>query len=69
MDQLKSNTKSTLSATAVIGYTLGFLGLSIFMTTQPVTALIPLLFAPVVCGTFGLILYKSQPNSMPVNAA
>ena len=62
-----SETKRVFSITNVLGYILGLLGLSMFAFTQFITALIPLLFAPLVCGIFGLLLYNSQSNNIQTN--
>ncbi len=67
MDAVLSETKRVFSFTNIIGYILGLLGLSIFAVTQFITALLPLLFAPLVCATFGLLLYKSQSNNVQTN--
>ena len=70
MDRVMSKTKKVFSATNVVGYLLGLMGLSLFAFEQFVTELLPLLFAPMVCGILGLLVYKSQPNNpqMPVIA-
>ena len=42
------------------------MGLSILAVTQFVAELLPLLFAPLVCGTFGVLLYASKTlNTQP----
>ncbi|MCP2504796.1 MAG: hypothetical protein NLN65_05845 [Candidatus Poseidoniaceae archaeon] len=61
MNGVISYIKKMFSTTNVVGYVMGLMGLSIFAVTQFVTALLPLLFAPLVCGTFGVLLYKYQP--------
>ena len=58
--------KREFSTASTAGYILGFLGLSIIAVTQ-LTALVPLLFAPTVCGTLGVLLYKSQINNKQIN--
>ena len=63
MDRVMSETKKLFSATNVVGYILGLMGLSLFAITQFISALLPLLFAPMVCGTFGLLLYTFQPSN------
>ncbi|MDE0857747.1 MAG: hypothetical protein OSA38_04180 [Candidatus Poseidoniaceae archaeon] len=62
MDGIMSKTKKMFTATNVIVYALSLLGLSVVAATQFITALLPLLFAPMVCGMFGLLLYASQPT-------
>ena len=61
-----SDIKREFSTASTAGYILGFLGLSIIAVTQ-LTALVPLLFAPTVCGTLGVLLYKSQINNKQIN--
>ncbi|MEJ6562835.1 MAG: hypothetical protein QNL85_03925 [Euryarchaeota archaeon] len=63
MDGIMSKTKKMFTATNVIVYGLSLFGLSIVATTQVITAFLPLLFAPMVCGLFGLLLYASQPTT------
>tara|TARA_B100001094_G_C17479020_1_gene460986 strand:- start:48 stop:278 length:231 start_codon:yes stop_codon:yes gene_type:complete len=65
-----SKTKKVFSATNVVGYILGLMGLSLFAFEQFITEILPLLFAPMVCGILGLLVYKSQPSNpqMPVIA-
>ena len=60
MNGVLSESKRVFSVTNIAGYVFGLLGLSLFAVTQLVTALIPLLFAPLVCTVFGVILYKSK---------
>ena len=62
MNGVISGTKKVFSTTNVIGYVLG---LSMIAVTQLLTVLWPLLFAPLVCATFGLLLYKAQPFNEP----
>ena len=62
MNGVISGTKKVFSTTNVIGYVLG---LSMIAVTQLLTVLWPLLFAPLVCATFGLLLYKTQPFNEP----
>ncbi len=66
MDRTLSDIKREFSTASTAGYILGFLGLSIIAVTQ-LTALVPLLFAPTVCGTLGVLLYKSQINNKQIN--
>ena len=67
MDGVLSDTKRMFSITSLFGYVLGLLGVSIIAVSQIVTALIPLLFAPLVCITLGLLLYKYQPVNQTIN--
>ncbi len=68
MDRVMSKTKKLFSATNVVGYILGLMGLSLLAFEQFITELLPLFFAPLVCGILGFLVYKSQPSSpqMPV---
>ncbi len=66
MDRTISDIKREFSTASTAGYILGFIGLSIIAVTQ-LTALVPLLFAPTVCGTLGVLLYKSQINNKRIN--
>ena len=65
MNGVLSDTKKVVSTTNVVGYVLGLLGISMIAVTQVVTVLLPLLFAPLVCATFGFLLYKTQPFNEP----
>tara|TARA_A200000159_G_C7209707_1_gene291542 strand:+ start:144 stop:554 length:411 start_codon:yes stop_codon:yes gene_type:complete len=67
MDKIMSDTRKLFSATNIVGYILGLLGISLIAVTQALTALIPLLFAPVVCGILGLVLYNLQSVDTPIN--
>ena len=67
MDKIMSDTRRLFSATNIAGYILGLLGISMIAVTQALTTLIPLLFAPVVCGVLGLVLYNLQSGDAPVN--
>lgn len=64
MDGTLSETKKGITATNIAGYTLGLLGLFTIVGTSSIAAILPLLFAPVVCAVFGLLLYRSQPNNV-----
>ena len=68
MDRVMSKTKKLFSATNVVGYILGLMGLSLLAFEQFITELLPLFFAPLVCGILGFLVYKSQPSNpqMPV---
>ena len=68
MDVTLSKTRKLFSASNVVGYLLGLLGLSAFAVTQFLSALMPLLFAPMVCALLGLVLYKSQAGQKSSNA-
>lgn len=69
MDGVLSDTRKMFSVTSFIGYILGLLGLSIFAVSQFITAIIPLLFAPMVCVTLGLLLNKYQPSNQKKSQA
>ena len=66
MDRISSDNRNEFPIAVTIGCILGFLGLSIIAATQ-LTALVPLLFAPLVCGTLGFLLYKSQTSNKRVD--
>jgi hypothetical protein len=66
MDRTIPDNRNEFSAVITIGCILGFLGLSIIAATQ-LTALVPLLFAPLVCGTLGFLLYKSQASNKRIS--
>ena len=69
MNTILSNMKKLFSATNVAGYILGVLGLSVFAVTQFLSALIPLLFAPMVCGVLVLVLFLTQNGETPVDTS
>ena len=62
MDDVLSYTNKTVKTTTAVGYVLGLLGLSFFAVTQFVTALLPLLFGPLIFGVYVLVLVNAQPN-------
>jgi len=64
-----SDTKRLFSASNIAGYILGLLGISLIAVTQALTTLLPLLFAPIVCGVLGLLLYKLQASNTTMNTA
>jgi Mg/Co/Ni transporter MgtE len=66
MDRTLSDIKREFSTANTVGCILGFLGLTIISATQ-LTALMPLLFAPLVCGTLGFLLYRSQISNKQIN--
>lgn len=66
MDRVMSKTKKVFSATNVLGYFLGLMGLSLIAFEQFLAELMPLLFAPLVCGILGFLVYKSQPSTPPM---
>ncbi len=68
MDQVMSLTKKVFSATNVVRYILGLMGLSLFAFEQFISEIMPLLFAPMVCGILGFLVYKSQPNDAQMPA-
>ena len=67
MDVTMSKTRKLFSASKIAGYLLGLLGISAFAVTQFLSALMPLLFAPMVCAVLGLVLYKSQAGQKTSN--
>lgn len=69
MDRVMSKTKKLFSATNVVGYILGLMGLSLLAFEQFITELLPLLFAPLVCGILGFLVYVSQPSNPQMPAA
>ena len=69
MNTILSNMKKLFSATNVAGYILGVLGLSVFAVTQFLSAFIPLLFAPTVCGVLLLVLSQTQTSKTPLDAS
>ena len=58
-----SDTKKLFSVTNIVGYILGLFGLSMIAVSQALTFVIPLLFAPIVCGTLGFVVYKTSTNT------
>ena len=67
MNGILTETRRVFSPRNIASYLLGLMGLSVLAVTQFVAELLPLLFAPLVCGTFGVLLYASktlneQPN-------
>ena len=66
MDRTLSDIKREFSTATTAGCILGFLGLTIITATK-LTALMPLLFAPMVCGTLVFTLYKSQMNTKRID--
>ena len=63
MDGLLSNAKKLFSTTNLIGYVLGILGITVAAFIQLLPVLLPLLFAPLVCGVLGLLVYNAQPKN------
>jgi len=63
MDGLLSNTKKLFSTSNVIGYILGILGITVAAFIPLLPVLLPLLFAPLVCGVLGLLVYNAQPKN------
>lgn len=62
MDDVLSYTNKTVKTTTAVGYVLGLLGLSFFAVTQFLSALLPLLFGPLIFGVYVLVLVNAQPN-------
>ena len=60
MNGILTETKRAFSPRNIVSYLLGLMGLSVLAVTQFVAELLPLLFAPLVCGTFGVLLYASK---------
>lgn len=57
------DTNGALPLANLLGMFLGGFGVVVFFISQSLTVLIPLLFAPTVCGILCAILYNSQSNS------
>ena len=62
MNRNVTESKKKVTLLGAIGSILGLFALSTILLTQSAAVLIPLLFAPVVCGIFGLLLYASKPT-------
>jgi hypothetical protein len=60
MNGILTETRRVFSPRNIVSYLLGLMGLSVLAVTQFVAELLPLLFAPLVCGTFGVLLYASK---------
>ena len=63
MNRFMSLTKKVFSTTNVVRYILGLMGLSLLAFEQFIAEIMPLLFAPMVCGILGFLVYVSQPNN------
>ena len=62
MNRDVTESKMKVTLLGAIGSILGLFALSTIVLTQSAAVLIPLMFAPVVCGIFGLLLYASKPT-------
>ena len=62
MNRNVTESKMKVTLLGAIGSILGLVALSTIVLTQSAAVLIPLMFAPVVCGIFGLLLYASKPT-------
>ena len=60
MNGILTATRRVFSLRNIVSYLLGLMGLSVLAVTQFVAELLPLLFAPMVCGIFGVLLYASK---------
>jgi hypothetical protein len=63
MDGLLSNAKKLFTTSNAIGYVLGILGITVAAFIQLLPVLLPLMFAPLVCGVLGFLVYINQPNT------
>ena len=57
------DTNGALPLANLLGMFLGGFGVVVFFISQSLTVLIPLLFAPTVCGILCAVLYKAQSNT------
>ena len=60
MNGIITETRRVFAPRNIVSYLLGLMGLSVLAVTQFVAELLPLLFAPMVCGIFGVLLYASK---------
>lgn len=60
MNGILTGTRKVFSPRNIVSNLLGLMGLSVLAVTQFVAELLPLLFAPMVCTTFGVLLYASK---------
>jgi hypothetical protein len=54
--------KAAVPLANILGFVLGLFSVSIILIKQSLLAIMPLIFAPMVCGILCTILYKSQKN-------
>ena len=57
------DTNAALPLANLLGMFLGGFGVVVFFISQSLTVLIPLLFAPTVCGILCAVLYRAQNNA------
>ena len=57
------DTTGALPLANLLGMFLGGFGVVVFFISQSLTVLIPLLFAPTVCGILCAVLYRAQSNA------
>jgi len=57
------DTNGALPLANLLGMFLGGFGVVVFFISQSLTVLIPLLFAPTVCGILCAVLYRAQSNA------
>lgn len=57
------DTNGALPLANLLGMFLGGFGVVVFFISQSLTVLIPLLFAPTVCGILCAVLYRAQKNT------
>ena len=58
-----TDTNGALPLVNLLGMFLGGFGVVVFFISQSLTVLLPLLFAPTVCGILCAVLYKAQNNT------
>lgn len=57
------DTNGALPLVNLMGMFLGGFGVVVFFISQSLTVLLPLLFAPTVCGILCAVLYRAQSNT------
>jgi hypothetical protein len=57
------DTNGALPVASLLGMFLGGFGVVVFFIGQSLTVLIPLLFAPAVCGILCAVLYKAHTDT------
>ena len=57
------DTDGALPLANLLGMSLGGFGVVVFFISQSLTVLLPLLFAPTVCGILCAVLYIAQSNA------
>ena len=58
-----TDTNGALPLANLLGMFLGGFGVVVFFISQSLTVLLPLLFAPTVCGILCAVLYRAQSNT------